>query len=83
MCDYEKYRSESRHHLCTAGDEEAAGESDERLQIGLLAGIVMVMVIMAAAVLMSVYMYNHPTSSASLFFMEVSGTQVCSSVLTI
>lgn len=32
----------------------------------------MVMVIVVAAVLMSVYIYNHPTSSASLFFMEVS-----------
>ncbi|XP_076601247.1 plexin domain-containing protein 2 [Chaetodon auriga] len=56
--------------VCPAGDEETTGKSDERLQIGLLAGIVMVMIIMAAAVLMSVYMYNHPTSSVSLFFME-------------
>uniref|UniRef100_A0A8C9WUJ4 Plexin domain containing 2a n=1 Tax=Sander lucioperca TaxID=283035 RepID=A0A8C9WUJ4_SANLU len=39
-------------------------------QTGLLAGIIMVMVIIGAAVLVSVYMYNHPTSSASLFFME-------------
>uniref|UniRef100_A0A671TUN7 Plexin domain containing 2a n=1 Tax=Sparus aurata TaxID=8175 RepID=A0A671TUN7_SPAAU len=45
-------------------------KSDERLQIGLLAGIIMMMVVMAAAVLMSVYMYNNPTSSAGLFFME-------------
>ncbi|XP_037642307.1 plexin domain-containing protein 2 isoform X1 [Sebastes umbrosus] len=52
------------------GDQETTGEIDERPQTGLLAGIVMVMVIMGAAVLMSVYMYNHPTSSASLFFME-------------
>uniref|UniRef100_A0A8C3ANS6 Plexin domain containing 2a n=1 Tax=Cyclopterus lumpus TaxID=8103 RepID=A0A8C3ANS6_CYCLU len=36
----------------------------------LLAGIVMVMVIMGAAVLVLVYLYNHPTSSVSLFFME-------------
>lgn len=34
----------------------------------------MVMVIMAGTVLVSVYMYNHPTSSASLFFMEVCGS---------
>ncbi|XP_041805221.1 plexin domain-containing protein 2 [Chelmon rostratus] len=52
------------------GDEETTGKSDEQLQIGLLTGIVMVMIIMAAAILMSVYMYNNPTSSASLFFME-------------
>ncbi|KAI3374793.1 hypothetical protein L3Q82_021347 [Scortum barcoo] len=62
--------AQSDNHLHIAEDEEAAGGSDERLQIGLLAGIVTVMVIMAAAVMMSVYMYNHPTSSASLFFME-------------
>ncbi|XP_040026435.2 plexin domain-containing protein 2 isoform X2 [Gasterosteus aculeatus] len=53
-----------------AGNEEAAGVSDGWPQTGLLAGIVMAMVIMGAAVLTSVYMYNHPTSSASLFFME-------------
>uniref|UniRef100_A0A8D3B040 Plexin domain containing 2a n=1 Tax=Scophthalmus maximus TaxID=52904 RepID=A0A8D3B040_SCOMX len=46
------------------------GESDEQLQIGLLTGIVMMMVVMAAAVLLSLYIYNHPTSNASLFFME-------------
>nr|XP_046264283.1 plexin domain-containing protein 2-like isoform X2 [Scatophagus argus] len=53
-----------------ADDKETSGDGDERLQIGLLTGIVMVMVVMAAAILLSVYMYNHPTSSASLFFME-------------
>ncbi|XP_040911866.1 plexin domain-containing protein 2-like [Toxotes jaculatrix] len=60
----------SLHINETPGDKENTGERDERLQIGLLVGIVMMMVIMAAAVLLSVYMYNHPTSSASLFFME-------------
>ncbi|KAG8014278.1 Plexin domain-containing protein 2 [Nibea albiflora] len=52
------------------GGEQTTGESDERLQIGLLVGIVTMMVIIAAAVFTSVYMYNHPTSSASIFFME-------------
>ncbi|XP_054623150.1 plexin domain-containing protein 2 isoform X2 [Dunckerocampus dactyliophorus] len=42
----------------------------QREQVGLLAAIVTVTVVMAAVVLVSVYMYNHPTSSASLFFME-------------
>uniref|UniRef100_A0A3P8U8U6 Plexin domain containing 2a n=1 Tax=Amphiprion percula TaxID=161767 RepID=A0A3P8U8U6_AMPPE len=50
--------------------DKDAGESDEGLQTGLLAGIVVVMLVMAAAVFMSIYMYNYPTSSASLFFME-------------
>lgn len=71
----EWYHWESHHHLCTAGDKENTGENDEQLQIGLLAGIVMMMVVMAAAVLLSVYMYNHPTSNASLFFMEVSDSK--------
>ncbi|XP_068427435.1 plexin domain-containing protein 2 [Clinocottus analis] len=52
------------------GAEETTEEVDERPQAGLLAGILMVMVIMGAAVLVSVYMYNHPTSSVSLFFIE-------------
>lgn len=56
----------------TAEDGETSGERNELQPIGLLAGIIMVMVIVVAAVLMSVYIYNHPTSSASLFFMEVS-----------
>uniref|UniRef100_A0A3Q1FH96 Plexin domain containing 2a n=1 Tax=Acanthochromis polyacanthus TaxID=80966 RepID=A0A3Q1FH96_9TELE len=59
----------SHCNLCTAGDKDV-GESDEELQTGLLAGIVVVMLVMAAAILMSIYMYNYPTSSASLFFME-------------
>ncbi|CAJ1072728.1 plexin domain-containing protein 2-like isoform X2 [Xyrichtys novacula] len=53
-----------------AGVQGTIGESDEQLQVGLLAGIVMAMVIVAAAALTSIYMYNNPTSNISLFFME-------------
>ncbi|XP_035490791.1 plexin domain-containing protein 2 [Scophthalmus maximus] len=60
----------SLHMNEAPGVEEETGESDEQLQIGLLTGIVMMMVVMAAAVLLSLYIYNHPTSNASLFFME-------------
>lgn len=60
----------SRHHVCALQDETTG--RDEQQPIGLLAGIVMVMAIMVAAVIMSVYIYNRPTSSVSLFFMEVS-----------
>lgn len=63
--------NEFHHRVCPAA-EETKGEREEQPQAGLLAGIVMVMVIMGAAVLVSVYVYNHPTSSVSLFFMEVS-----------
>ncbi|XP_035814065.2 plexin domain-containing protein 2-like isoform X2 [Amphiprion ocellaris] len=56
-------------HINDIRDKDA-GESDEGLQTGLLAGIVVVMLVMAAAIFMSIYMYNYPTSSASLFFME-------------
>ncbi|KAK2895849.1 hypothetical protein Q8A73_015337 [Channa argus] len=58
-----------------AGNKENTRASDERLQLGLLAGIIVMIVIMAAVILMFVYMYNNPTSTASLFFMEVSDTQ--------
>ncbi|KAM8850655.1 plexin domain-containing protein 2 isoform 2-T2 [Spinachia spinachia] len=52
------------------GNEKTAGVSAEWPQTGLLVGIVMAMVILGAGVLTAGYMYNHPTSSASLFFME-------------
>ncbi|XP_051809882.1 plexin domain-containing protein 2 [Acanthochromis polyacanthus] len=57
-------------HINDIPGDKDVGESDEELQTGLLAGIVVVMLVMAAAILMSIYMYNYPTSSASLFFME-------------
>ncbi|KAF3858058.1 hypothetical protein F7725_011259 [Dissostichus mawsoni] len=60
----------SLHINEAARHQDPPAESDERLQTGLLAGIVMVIVIMGAAVFMSVYMYTHPTCSASLFLME-------------
>ncbi|KAI4809880.1 hypothetical protein KUCAC02_018736 [Chaenocephalus aceratus] len=60
----------SLHINEAARHQDPPAESDERLQTGLLAGIVMVIVIMGAAVFMSVYIYTHPTCSASLFFME-------------
>ncbi|XP_068196936.1 plexin domain-containing protein 2-like isoform X2 [Antennarius striatus] len=53
-----------------AGGEDMVARSTERLQTGLLMGVVMVMVFMAAFIFMSVYMYNHPTTSISLFFMQ-------------
>nr|XP_057935779.1 plexin domain-containing protein 2 isoform X2 [Doryrhamphus excisus] len=50
--------------------QPAEGNMGQREQVGLLAAIVTVTLVMAAVVLVSVYLYNHPTSSASLFFME-------------
>ncbi|XP_035994271.1 plexin domain-containing protein 2 isoform X1 [Fundulus heteroclitus] len=37
---------------------------------GLLAGIIITTIVLLAAVFMSIYMYNHPTSWASLFLLE-------------
>ncbi|XP_054597845.1 plexin domain-containing protein 2 isoform X1 [Nothobranchius furzeri] len=52
-------------------DAESKGGSDQGLQVGLLSCIVvMVVVVMVAAVFMAIYMYKHPTSSASIFLME-------------
>lgn len=42
------------------------------LHIGLILGILLVTIIMVAGVLVSVYVYHHPTSAASLFLIEVS-----------
>ncbi|XP_058488075.1 plexin domain-containing protein 2-like isoform X2 [Solea solea] len=57
-------------HINEARHVNNTGPSEERLQIGLLAGIVVTMVVMAAVVFSSFYIYNHPTSSVSLFLME-------------
>ena len=43
------------------------------LHIGLILGILLVMLIMVAGVLVTVYVYHHPTSAASLFLIEVRG----------
>ena len=51
------------------GDSE--DQKEDRLQTGLLVGILLATVLMVAAVMVTVYMYHHPTSSASLFFIEV------------
>ncbi|CAL8279778.1 unnamed protein product [Lota lota] len=49
---------------------DSSGEGEEQLQTRLLAAIILPMVIIATAILLSVYMYNHPTSTASLFLLE-------------
>uniref|UniRef100_A0A3Q3VSS2 PSI domain-containing protein n=1 Tax=Mola mola TaxID=94237 RepID=A0A3Q3VSS2_MOLML len=40
------------------------------LHIGLILGILLVMLIVVAGVLVTVYVYHHPTSAASLFLIE-------------
>uniref|UniRef100_A0A8C9U6C3 Plexin domain containing 2b n=1 Tax=Scleropages formosus TaxID=113540 RepID=A0A8C9U6C3_SCLFO len=58
-------------HLKDNGAESTAAEKKEAsLHTGLIIGVLMVMVIMAAVVLVTVYMYHHPMSAASLFFIE-------------
>ena len=42
------------------------------LHTGLILGILLVMLVMVAGVLVTVYIYHHPTSAASLFLIEVS-----------
>ncbi|XP_065131483.1 plexin domain-containing protein 2 [Paramisgurnus dabryanus] len=53
----------------------AEKQREEQMQTGLLTGILVTMVLMVAAVLSTLYMYYHPTSSASLFFIERRRTQ--------
>ena len=53
--------------------ESAAERKDTHpLHTGLILGILVLLHIMAAAALVTVYIYHHPTSAASLFFIEVS-----------
>lgn len=45
--------------------------SHQPLHIGLILGILLVTLIVVAGVLVTVYVYHHPTSAASLFLIEV------------
>ncbi|KAG9273991.1 plexin domain-containing protein 2-like isoform X1 [Astyanax mexicanus] len=45
-------------------------KNEERLQTGLLVGILVTMLLLVTAVMVTLYMYHHPTSTASLFFIE-------------
>ncbi|XP_047224409.1 plexin domain-containing protein 2-like [Girardinichthys multiradiatus] len=56
------------------GNTESIEESGKAMPGGVLAGLIIMMIVLLAAVLMSTYMYNHPTSSASLFLMERRST---------
>lgn len=58
--------------MSSTAEEQTAGQRNKRHPFGLLAGIVMVTLIVTVAFFTSVYVYNHPTSSISLFFIEVS-----------
>ncbi|XP_012691327.1 plexin domain-containing protein 2 [Clupea harengus] len=60
-------------HMVDEGSRQVGDSEDQkedRLQTGLLVGILLATVLMVAAVMVTVYMYHHPTSSASLFFIE-------------
>ncbi|XP_037828942.1 plexin domain-containing protein 2 isoform X2 [Kryptolebias marmoratus] len=62
-------KSSAQQSTSTSTDGNAESEAESRA--GLLAGVVvMVIVVTAAAFLTSIYMYRHPTSSASIFLME-------------
>ncbi|KAI4891479.1 hypothetical protein NFI96_023831 [Prochilodus magdalenae] len=56
--------------LTTPETKSPDKQNEEQLQTGLLVGILVTMFLMVTAVLVTVYMYHHPTSSASLFFIE-------------
>ncbi|CAL8315807.1 unnamed protein product [Gadus morhua 'NCC'] len=57
-------------HVNEAPEVDGSGQGEEQLQTRLLAAIILPMVIIATVILLSVYMYNHPTSTASLFLLE-------------
>ncbi|KAG7268866.1 hypothetical protein CRUP_008131 [Coryphaenoides rupestris] len=57
-------------HVNEAPEIDSSGEGQKPLQTRLLAAIILPMVIIATAILLSVYVYNHPTSTASLFLLE-------------
>ncbi|XP_039457800.1 plexin domain-containing protein 2-like [Oreochromis aureus] len=62
--------AETAFHISDTPGEEASTHTYEGSPMRLLVGVLVVMVLLAAAILTYIYVYNHPTSSASLFFME-------------
>ncbi|XP_015210032.1 plexin domain-containing protein 2 [Lepisosteus oculatus] len=50
--------------------DSTAEQKGGRLHAGLIVGILLIVLILAAAILITVYMYHNPTSAASLFFIE-------------
>ncbi|KAM4705896.1 plexin domain-containing protein 2 [Rhinophrynus dorsalis] len=60
-------------HLKDSGastDESAAEKKSGSLHTGLIIGILILALVVIVAILVTIYMYHHPTSSASLFFIE-------------
>ncbi|XP_062235025.1 plexin domain-containing protein 2 [Platichthys flesus] len=59
-------------HLRDNQAESAVGRKPgtHPLHTGLILGILLVMLVMIAGVLITVYIYHHPTSAASLFLIE-------------
>uniref|UniRef100_A0A665X2W8 PSI domain-containing protein n=1 Tax=Echeneis naucrates TaxID=173247 RepID=A0A665X2W8_ECHNA len=58
-------------HLVMPADNTVGRMPDAHpLHTGLILGILLVMLIMVAGVLITVYIYHHPTSAASLFLIE-------------
>uniref|UniRef100_F6WLW2 Plexin domain containing 2 n=1 Tax=Xenopus tropicalis TaxID=8364 RepID=F6WLW2_XENTR len=51
-------------------DNSAAEMKNGTLHTGLIIGILIVILLVITAILVAVYMYHHPTSSASLFLIE-------------
>ncbi|KAG8443236.1 hypothetical protein GDO86_011878 [Hymenochirus boettgeri] len=60
-------------HLKDSGastDDSAAEKKNGSLHTGLILGILILVLLVITAILVTIYMYHHPTSSASLFFIE-------------
>ncbi|XP_048407234.2 plexin domain-containing protein 2 isoform X2 [Stegostoma tigrinum] len=50
--------------------DSTAEKKGDSVHTGLIVGILLVIIIVIAGVLVTFYMYHHPTSAASLFFLE-------------
>ncbi|CAL8292297.1 unnamed protein product [Lota lota] len=63
-------RSENTLPAAPADGAVARVSGTRPLHTGLILGVVTVMVIMVAVVVLSLYVYHHPTSTTGLFFIE-------------
>uniref|UniRef100_A0AAY4DRG6 PSI domain-containing protein n=1 Tax=Denticeps clupeoides TaxID=299321 RepID=A0AAY4DRG6_9TELE len=70
--DQEKKRDIALHLQVSRASpvESTSNKNSSSLHTGLILGVLMLMLIMAAVVLVTLYIYHHPISTAGLFFIE-------------
>uniref|UniRef100_A0A8C3AZ20 Plexin domain containing 2 n=1 Tax=Cyclopterus lumpus TaxID=8103 RepID=A0A8C3AZ20_CYCLU len=72
VCAFEilSFKKQCFFCICVFSDTVDRKSGTHPLHTGLILGILLVMLVLVAGVLITVYIYHHPTSAASLFLIE-------------